>query len=259
MPSSSGASRTLISTRSFRNHTTRRRAGTLPRAVVTFWLMRTLLVTVLALTFSAPVLAQRPGFALGFTTSTDVYRYGALWKKHGYGPQVDYRFRLRSSAGVQAHYVTSSRFAFTAGVLLSDKGAYYDYTDYGLIIGRAGTRYTVYERRMHLDVPLKLGYNWHLTDRLSLTPTSGIIVGKEFLRNYRVTESNGDRTTRRDRGPYSGIRLDVPLELHLDYSLSSRLALSAAPYYRFDINLTDGEYGNPHSYGLLLDLRCYLK
>ncbi|MBC7447727.1 MAG: outer membrane beta-barrel protein [Hymenobacteraceae bacterium] len=219
--------------------------------------MRTLLVTVLALTFSAPVLAQRPGFALGFTTSTDVYRYKTWEDAFASGP--NYQFRLRNSVGVQAHYVTTTRIAFTTGLLLSNKGAYYDYTDYGLIIGRAGTRYTVDERHLYLDVPLKLGYNWRLTDRLALTPTSGAIISTALSTSYVVTKSNGDRVSRRNAIRTQPLyRLSIPLELHLDWLVSERIVVSAAPYYRFDVRLEPYHTRLP-SYGLLLDLRYYLK
>lgn len=176
-------------------------------------------------------------YSAGAGMSNVKQNYFWVGNPNGHNPVTDAVFNYNLQLGVGYQYKkwrleTGLQYAVTgyklSGITLSS-----NFPNSG-----EGTSETFFN---HLSVPLRLGYAIKLSDKLSLVPYAGIMVGYNFGART-ITELPGEpksdvRWASKDfKDRYQSVSVWGNLALHLEYKVSKRVALFGGPSVQYMIS-----------------------
>jgi hypothetical protein len=142
------------------------------------------------------------------------------------------------TAGFQVHYRLSSKLKFETGLLYANRSLKTKYEDLDWTSsGRefATRSKTIYHFK-YVTVPAGVSYSFFSSKKMSLFATTGFSADIFLSKKTKVTVSYADGADRSHTSPkqtgYSRFNLSATVGAGIDYHLSKRITLRAAPFYQ---------------------------
>jgi hypothetical protein len=142
------------------------------------------------------------------------------------------------TAGFQAHYRLGSKLKFETGLLYSNKSlkTKYENLTWASSDPELPSRSKTIYHFKYLELPASVSYNFLVINRMSLFATTGLSANIFLSRKTTVAitypdGNNSSHASSKQTG-YSRFNLSAMIGAGIDYRLSKRITLRAAPIYQ---------------------------